>query len=176
MPLDHGKKSLDQYCSRLTPSTWSINNNVWHWHRRTWRWQLMCRQVQILATSLNCSRVVCTETPSFRHNNLERIEIHSPYKSTWILAIGETNSTWDTWIKACLLYRPGTHLDLDFEDCVPWLSDISGIHHVEDPADWLKPFYYYAAGLHICLTTLHADTPESFAIHWGLRASLGQLG
>lgn len=128
MPLDHGKKSLDQYCSRLTPSTWSINNNVWH--RRTWRWQLMCRQVQILATSLNCSRVVCTETPSFRHNNLERIEIHSPYKSTWILAIGETNSTWDTWIKACLLYRPGTHLDLDFEDCVPWLSDISGIHHV----------------------------------------------
>ena len=36
---------------------------------------------------------VCTETPSFRHNNLERIEIYSPYKSTWILAIGETNST-----------------------------------------------------------------------------------
>jgi len=83
--------------------------------------------------------VVCTETHSFRHNNVERIEIYSSYTSTWILAIGETNSTWDTWIKACLLYRPGTHLDLDFEDCVPWLSVISGIHHVEDPADWLNP-------------------------------------
>lgn len=158
MPLDHGKKSLDQYCSRLTPSTWSINNNVWH--RRTWRWQLMCRQVQILATSLNCSRVVCTETPSFRHNNLERIEIYSPYKSTWILAIGETNSTWDTWIKACLFYRPGTHLDLDFEDCVPWLSDVSGIHHVEDPADWLKPLIIL-----LCCESTHLsdNTPRRYA-------------
>eukprot|EP00984_Skeletonema_dohrnii_P026704 scaffold16091_cov132-Skeletonema_dohrnii-CCMP3373.AAC.2 len=26
--------------------------------------------------------VVCTETPSFRHNNVERIEIYSPYTST----------------------------------------------------------------------------------------------
>ena len=37
--------------------------------------------------------VVCTETHSFRHNNVERIEIYSSYTSTWILAIGETNST-----------------------------------------------------------------------------------